>query len=339
MKNKKKMIILVIQLFALIVFVFSYKSYTDSVVKPVSVYQFARTIPEGTKIEASDLQLTQVAANTYKSNMILASDINSVVGKYTTAKVYQGTLCYSAQFGTLNTSNSKFSSMDLTNAVLMSLKVDMNAVGGYLAPGDKINLIFTARGSASLINLSSSQESNDGSESQKTEETTESFVYSKTFLQEVVIYDVLASNGFKYVYKADRYNGQTPNLDVADPISADSGNLAFLLLIVSPEEAEQIKTRETSGTITVVKRFDETETHDTLGYIIGNYGKIFSGNANAETSSLQIISTIQDTDTNDEVLTQNSPQGNVSNGTNEGNNSNQGNNNSAGAEIGVAGVE
>ena len=31
---------------------------------------------------------------------------------------------------------------------------------------------------------------------------------------------------------------------------------------------------------------------------MGNYGKVFAGNANAETGSLQIISTIQDTDNN-----------------------------------------
>ena len=341
MKNNKKMVILVIQLVALVLFIISYKNYTDSIVKPISVYQFSRTIPEGTKIQASDLALAEVATNTYKSNMILSTDISSVVGKYTTTKVYKDTLCYTAQFGALDTSNSMFTSLDLTNAILLSLEVDMNAVGGYLAPGDKINLIFTGQGTASIINLSKDNEEGDESGSDSNEESSEDFVFSKTFLQDVTVYDVLGSNGFKYIQKADRYYGQLPSVDVVDPGSADSNSIAYLLLIVSPEEAEEIKTREHAGQITIVKRFDETETHDTLGYIIGNYGKIFSGNANAETSSLQIISTIQDTDRNNDVLT-NNPTGSTSNNNNNNNSSNQNNNEnnqSGSAELGVSGVE
>lgn len=306
MKNKKKMVILVIELLALIVFVLSYKSYSDSVVKPIKVYQFARTINEGTEIKQQDLKLVEVAANTYSDNMILQSDISSIVGKYTTAKVYEGTLCYDAQFGDLNESNSLFASLDLSNARLMSLKVDMTDVAGNLAPGDRIDLMFTGGGTANLISInpsgseSSSSASNE-QQGQENETTSESFVYSKIFLQDVVIYDVIDSAGYKYVNKANRYAGDAPTgINAADVVTADSGTIANLLLVISPEEAEEIKTRELTGNITVVKRFDESETHDTLGYIIGNYGKLFSGHANAETSSLQIISTIQDTDMDDE---------------------------------------
>ena len=306
MKNKKKLTILVIQLFVLIVFVFSYKSYTDTVVKPISVFMFANDLQEGAKIEEKDLVLTEVAANTYRKNMILASDASSIIGKYTTSRCFKDTICYTSQFGDLNTSNSMFASLDLTNTVLMSLSVDMNDVGGYLAPGDKINLIFTSNGSAKIIDISS--DSNDGSNQGDggNKETSESFTFSKTFMQDVYIYDVIGGNGFKYIYKTDRYNGELPTgVNVSDVATADNNSISYLLLIVSPEEAEEIKTRERVGDITVVKRFDETETHDTLGYVIGNYGKIFSGNANAETSSLQIISTIQDTDTQDDVVAEN----------------------------------
>ena len=64
--------------------------------------------------------LATFATNTYKSNMILSTDISSVVGKYTTTKVYKDTLCYTAQFGALDTSNSMFTSLDLTNAIISS---------------------------------------------------------------------------------------------------------------------------------------------------------------------------------------------------------------------------
>lgn len=307
MKNKKKMTILVMQLFALIIFVISYKSYTDSVIKPVQVYKYSRTILEGTKIEEKDLILTEVAINTYSSNMIVASDISSVIGKYTTTKVYQDTLCYAAHFGDLDNSNSMFTTLDLTNARLLALTVNMSDVAAFLEPGDKIDLMFTANGEATIINMNgtSIEESSESGESasESAEESSESFVYTKTFLQEVIVYDVLNGDGFKYVNRADRYPGQlTTKIDGVDTTLVDNGQMAYLLLIVSPEEAEEIKTREATGDITVVKRFDESETHETLGYIIGNYGKVFAGNANAETSSLQIISTIQDTDNDDDVM-------------------------------------
>lgn len=305
MKNKKKMTVLVIQLIALILFVFSYKSYTDSVVKPIKVYQFARTISEGTEISQKDLVVTEVAANTYSDNMILQSDISSIIGKYTTTKVYADTLCYAEQFGDLNESNSMFASLDLSNARLMSLKVDINDVGGYLEAGDRIDLMFTAEGNANIISLNPSTDSSDSQkEKEENETTSENFVYSKVFLQNVIVYEVLGSGGFKYVNRAERYPGDVAvNIDASDPTVVDDGGIAQVILIVSPEEAEEIKTREATGEITVIKRFNESETHDTLGYIIGNYGKIFSGNANAETSSLQIISTIQDTDANEDVGT------------------------------------
>ena len=334
MKNKKKMIILVIQLFALIAFVLSYKSYTDSVVKPVRVYQFARTIAEGTKIEQKDIVVAEVAQNTYSTDMILESDISSIIGKYTTTKVFEGNICYAAQFGDLNQSNSMFASLDLTNARLMALSVDMSDVGGYLEPGDRIDLMFTANGEANIINLggsgdSSSDESSDATDNSGNDESSESFIYSKIFLQDVIIYEVLNSSGFKYVQRADRYSGEVAtNIDASDPTTVDDGSMATIIIVVSPEEAEEIKTRDTAGDITVLKRFDESETHDTLGYIIGNYGKIFSGHANAETSSLQIISVIQDTDTNDDVLDTGNSDDLLTSGTN-GNSNNSSNNNSS----------
>ena len=339
MKNRKKMIVLLVQLLALCAFVLFYKNYTDSVIKPIKVYKFARTIPEGTKIEQSDLILAEAAVNTYSDNMILQSNINSIIGKYTTTKVFENTFCYKSHFGTLDESNSMFASLDLSNAVLYSMKVDMTDAAGLLEPGDRIDLMFTANGSASIINLSSESknesESSDGESSGgESPSITTSFTYSKTFLQDVIIYDVLNSSGYKYVSKEGRYSGDIPSgIEATDVYAADSGNMAYLVLITSKEEAEELKTREATGNITVLKRFEETETHDTLGYIIGNYGKVFSGHANAETSSLQIVSTIQDSD--------NANGSSGSAGLNSGNSSNKDNNknnNNNGAALGSSGV-
>jgi hypothetical protein len=42
------------------------------------------------------------------------------------------------------------------------------------------------------------------------------------------------------------------------------------------------------GEIVFVKRFEESETHETLGFVMGEYGKLFAGNANAETGNIQV---------------------------------------------------
>ena len=76
-----------------------------------------------------------------------------------------------------------------------------------------------------------------------------------------------------------------------------STQITSISLVVTPEQAEQIEARRLAGELKFVKRFLESESHETLGFVIGNYGKIFSGNANAETGSIQIIESFTDKET------------------------------------------
>ena len=292
MKNKKKTIVLMIQLLVLIIFVLSYKSYTDSILKPVKVWKFARNIDEKVKITDKDIYEGEIAANSYTDNMILVSDTGSIVGRYTTTNVVADTYCYYPQFGDLKESDTSFASLDLTNTRILSLPIDLiNDAGGDLTTGDRIDLVFTGNGSSAIAK--------SGADGQVKEED-ESFFYSKVFMQDIIVYNTLTSDGYKYEERAERYSGEPAPVNAAEGANVDSGTLAIVSIIVTPEQAEQIKVRQNVGSVNILKRFDESETHDTLGYVLGNYGKIFSGNANAETSSLQIISTIQDTDTEED---------------------------------------
>lgn len=343
MKNKKKIVVLVVQLLALIVFIFSYKSYTDAIVKPIKVYSYARSMSEGVKITEKDLVETNVATNTYKQNMVLTSDISSIVGRYTTTKVFAGNICYIEQVGDLNETDKGFVSLDLTNSRLMSIPVDLTTdVGGFLSAGDRIDLMFSGAGTSTIVNINqtsgedANNETNGGG-------TDESFYYAKVFLQDIVVYEVLNGSGYKYAERATRYEGEAAkNLDISNPeeVNVDSGNIKTVLIIVTPEQAEQIKVRMSVGTVNILKRFDESETHDTLGYVLGNYGKVFSGNANAETGSLQIISTIQDTDNDDETLLEsnNNEKNNsiVTTGNSENTNNSTQDSSSEQSNIGVA---
>ena len=43
-----------------------------------------------------------------------------------------------------------------------------------------------------------------------------------------------------------------------------------------------------SGQIRFVGRFNDSESYNTLGYVLGDYGKVFSGQGFAETDNLLI---------------------------------------------------
>lgn len=357
MKKRIKTIILIAQIFAIVIFILSYKSYINETVKPIQVYSFARTIGEGVKITEKDLIKSEVSKNSYTPNMILLSELDSVLGKYTTTKVFKDTNCYKEQFGDLNKTEKDFTSLDLSNARLMSIPVDMvNDVGGFLEEGDKIDLLFSGAGTSSIVNINqNNNDSTNNQSSNNSSSTDESFYYSKLFMPNLTVYKVLNGNGYKYAQRATRYEGESSeNLDISNPqeVNVDSSTIKSIILIVTPEQAEEIKVRSKVGNVNILKRFDESETHDTLGYVLGNYGKVFSGNANAETGSLQIISTIQDTDNNkDELLNSNETNSETKNDTivtqaNSNNKETQQNNNESsekqeniGAVIGGSSVE
>lgn len=296
MRNKKKLIILIVQILTVIIFVMSYKSYTDTVMKPIKVYMWAREIKENVQIKETDIVVGEVSSTDYTANMILASDSKSIIGSYTTSRVYPDTYAYYKQVGDVSATTTDLTNLDLTNARVISIPCSVEKdAGAFFAEGDKIDLMFTAEGSATIVNATSAEGEQQGNSNTA---SASSFTYSKIFLQEVTIYKTLTNDGFKTSTRADRYSGESvAGVDVSDEsVEVDSGGIEILLLIVTPEQAEEIKTRQSKGSITVVKRFEESETHESLGYVMGNYGKVFAGNANAETGSLQIISTIQDTD-------------------------------------------
>lgn len=338
MKNKKKVVVLLIQIFVIIIFILTYKSYTDTIVKPIEVYMFARNMEAGTKITEKDIVIGTVSSTSYNPSMILASDIGSIIGRYTTTKVFKSNYCYIEQFGDLNQTD-RFSSLDLTNARIISVPVDLlNDVGGYLEEGDRIDLIFSGQGESTIVNVTTQE---DGSSSQGTSGGSDKFYYSKVVMPDLIVYKVVNGSGYKYISRANRYTGQQPeNIDsyLLDTADVDSGNIGAVLLIVTPEQAEEIKARQQVGTLNILKRFDESETHETLGYVLGNYGKVFSGNANAETGSLQIISTIQDTDTDDKTYINSSSGKNneIITNTNINSNSNSSSSNEGETNIGAA---
>jgi len=271
MKNKKKLVIVLIQIVVMLVFVFSYKAYNDNNVKPLYVIGYNRNIEAGVKITVKDLEKVPISQMTYNSKMVKATEQNKIVGKYTTTKVFAGNMVYIDQVGDVNTVD-KFANMDLSNKIVISLPIGLEeSINGDFVAGDRVDIIFSGTGSSENIVTGISED----------------FSYAKFFLRDIPVYQINTSDGFKYVPRAGVVPGEKYTEDDG---AADlySGDVASISLIVTPEQAEEIESRRIVGSIKIAKRFDETENHETLGFVLGNYGKIFSGNANAETGSLQI---------------------------------------------------
>jgi pilus assembly protein CpaB len=270
MKSKKKIIVLFLQIVLIVAFVFVYRQYVEFNLQPTNVFGYARALDSGVKITERDLIQIPLSQMTLGSNMIRVENRNEVIGKYTTVKVVKGSIVYREQLGDI-TSVDKFASLDLSNSRVIALPISYETgVGGDFERGERLDLMFTASGM--------SAEGADGE--------NYSFSYAKIFMQNVPIYQINTGNGFKYTAHADQYSYTVDEEgnQVAQAYDAPS----TISLIVTPEEAEEIETRRMRGNIVFVKRFEESETHDTLGFVIGEYGKVFVGNANAETSNIKI---------------------------------------------------
>lgn len=268
MKSKKKLIVLFLQIVLIIAFVFTYKQYVEFSLQPTEVYMYARNLDVGVKVTERDLVSTPLSQMTLQNNMIMYGNKNEVIGKYTTVKAIKNTIVYKEQLGNI-TSVDKFASLDLSNSRVIALPISFaTAIAGDIARGDRIDLMF--KSSASV----------------ETGEESASFSYSKIFMQNVPIYQINTADGFRFIGHAHE-DAYVTNEDGS--VSARSSTApSTISLIVTPEQAEEIHTRLMVGEIVFVKRFEESETHETLGFVIGEYGKLFAGNANAETGNIQI---------------------------------------------------
>jgi pilus assembly protein CpaB len=271
MKNKKKLIVLMLQIILIGAFVFTYKQYVEFSLQPTEVYGYARSLDGGMKITERDLIPVPLSQMTLNSNMVQVTDKNAVVGKYTRIPVVKHSIVYREQLGDI-TSVDKFASLDLSNSRVISLPIEyINGVAGDFKRGDRLDLMYSTSGATATSG-----------------EDSTSFTYAKIFMQNVPVYQVNTASGYKFTPHADKdlYAAPQEGEDATEAPTYEA--IASISLIVTPEQAEQIEARKLSGNIVFVKRFEESETHETLGFVIGQYGKLFAGNANAETGNIQV---------------------------------------------------
>lgn len=267
--KKKKMLILAIQIILIIGFSLSFFSYIQSEVEPMNAYIYTRDMPSGSKITVDDIKVVSIPRKAFVSKDFALNSAD-IIGRYTNTKVYKGHFVYESQLEDLG-SLDPLARLDLSGYRKIGLAVDyVTGLGGDLRRGDRVDLAYTGEGKT---------KADDGMES--------TFVYSKIFMQDIPVVNVLTTDGYQFQSHAnstesDTYGEGQVNMSTGSV----SGELGVVILAVTPAQYEEIRARMKTGEVSLVGRFEESENYETLGYVIGEYGKIFSGNANAETSQL-----------------------------------------------------
>lgn len=254
--KKNKLILALGQIAILVVTAGGFVYLQKTQVAPTEAYTFSRDISANTQIQEGDLIKVSVPKDGIKSNFVTNKE--DIIGKSTTTDVYKEQYVITNQLVDSEDVDI-FEQMDLSNYRKITIAVNTTtAVGGNIAKGDTVDLQFTAK----------------APNSQNGEEAT----YTKTFMQDVLVYNVIDDGGYQYI---DKSEGNSTQVD-SDGNVIESGTLTTVTLCVTPEQADEIQTRVNAGTISLVGRFSESVDGASNGFTLGGYDKIATSNSTPE---------------------------------------------------------
>lgn len=276
MKNKKVLITVFFQLIIVGVLGFLIYTYVNTQIQPVTVYQYKEKTLVNTVIDETilkkNLETKIIAKRDFTPNMVVSKE--ELIGKAVNTTLYPNQLVYKEYLIEQENINI-FETMDLSGYRKVALPIEyLSSFGGNLKPGDKVDLFFVGKGS-------------------KTDERGNNvpFNYSKQFLPEVLVYKVLTNDGYRFNDHSHLAIGE--NVNEVETVKLDGSNLyegelGMMVLLVSPEELEELYVRLATGVVKVAGRFEDSKTVETVGFVSGEYEKLFLGNGNAETSRTDV---------------------------------------------------
>lgn len=273
----KSIIILVLQIFVVGVTALLFMAHSQRTIQPVDVYIYNTDVISMAKpLGEGDIKRITIPKAAMNNDFVVNKE--DAIGKHVSSQVKAGQHIYKSQL--INKEDVDiFETLDLSKYRKVSLPISLEeGFGGNIKRGDRIDLIYTGVGEKK-------DESSIGGGSTK-------FNYSKTFLQNILVYQVNTGDGYKYSDRSQYtpsdalYNEQ---LSVGD----ESEKLEIITLAVTLEQAEEISARLNSGKISFVGRFGDSDNYETLGYVLGDYEKIFSGQGFAETGNVSIEEDIE----------------------------------------------
>lgn len=269
--KKKKIIFLLIQLVLIVGAGVLLYSYVQGQIKPNDVYVFTKDLLPNSQIQEDDIEVRSIPSEAVITNFVLNPE--EIVGKYTSTKVFKDQFVVSELVITENKIDP-FDSIDLSKLRKVSLPINyVEGFAGNLKKGNKVDLVYTGQ---------ATKQREDGS-------SDSSFLYSKVFLQDIYVYSVNTGDGYRFIDHSNISKGSQVDDAASDgekiDVSADSDEIELITLAVTLEQAEEIVTRMNSGKIKIIGRFDDSKPYDTLGFVLGAYDNVFSGQVNVESNN------------------------------------------------------
>lgn len=229
----KRYLITLIQILLLVVVAAALFLGYKALVNPVNVYVFNQDVDSGIKITESMVKVVQVP----KAALSTADYVTSgkeLSDKVTTGKVFEGQ--YVLKQNVVDSDKvSPFSDSTKTkNLRKVAVKASFDtAAGGTLQKGDVVDLLVSVK-----------------------EQNSDNYT-TKTFLTDVLVYNVIDSDGNTYLYDETKYSDQNENKKSADDENAYGTTLATVVLAVSPGDAELVVNNSKEGTISIATQFPE----------------------------------------------------------------------------------
>ena len=277
MKKNKRMLLTIGQVTLAVAFTGLLWVGTTESLKPVTVYKLAQNIPENSQIGNSDLVAVDIPKSALTKKMITSTeDVKEIVGKkFAGSKLYKDSYALADMF-VESDEVDPFTTEDLTGLRKVSIPATyVNTLGGNLAYGDKVDLIYVGKEETTPTNSA---------------ESPKEFTYAKTFLEGALVFSVTTEDGYAFTDHSTDIISTTTTVDeesdeaTTTTTEEDYGDIATVTLAVTAAQAEEIISRLNSGVIQIAGRFDESTDQDTTGYVIGEFTKVLTGPGLAETN-------------------------------------------------------
>lgn len=266
MKNKRTLILL-LELLLVVGSVAGMIFYMESQQATVDVFIYTKNITDDNHI-LSESDIKMVSVPKIATNEKFVFEKEDIIGKFINTNVNSGQYVYLNQ---LISEGEKdiFEVMDLEEYRMISLPIDLvSGLSGNIKRGDVVDLVFTGRAQKQGEDMYSNSE----------------FMYSKTFMQGVLVYSVNTKEGFLFEDQSTLKDG---DLKDEEGQTTEGSSLGIITLAVKLNEVEEINARLKVGDITFVGRFNDSTDSETVGYVIGNHGPVFSGEASVEVNNYE----------------------------------------------------
>lgn len=255
-KNKvsKLTVFLVLDVIVIVGVGLAINSYINAKTSEVVAYRYAKGIAPNTEIKEADIVEEKISDKALNENIV--TNPQEIIGMYTAGKVHEMELVDKRDLVKDGQENALagMEAKDVAKLRKITLPVDiLSTWGGEIGRGDRVDLAFVG--------------SVDSSQSSK------KATYSKVFMQNVLVYDVLSSSGESYVKPSDR-----PPIEI-DPENPQAAEIAqaemdrrkdikSVVLAVTVDQFEEISARKKVGAIELVGKFDQSESYETSGFAI-----------------------------------------------------------------------